>query len=119
MTVDGATTSDVFREYVRQVLVPSLRPGDVVIFDNLSSHKDAETLTLIEAAGATILPLPAYSPDLNPIEKMWSKIKTFLRAAKARTLEALWTAIDAALKTITPQDAEGWFRSCGYKTTQT
>lgn len=119
MTVDGATTAEVFREYVRHILVPSLRLGDVVIFDNLSSHKDAESLALIEAAGATPLPLPAYSPDLNPIEKMWSKIKTFLRAAKARTRDALGDAIDQALKTITPQDAHGWFTSCGYRTTQT
>ena len=116
MALDGATSADVFREYVRQVLVPSLRPGDVVIFDNLSAHKDADAVRLIRDSGATVLPLPAYSPDLNPIEKMWSKVKEFLRDAKARTFDTLLKAIAAALKTVTAQDAEGWFQSCGYTT---
>jgi transposase len=116
MAIDGATSAEVFREYVRQVLVPTLRPGDVVIFDNLSAHKDSDAANLIRAAGATALPLPAYSPDLNPIEKMWSKVKEFLRGAKARTFDTLLNAIAAALKTITAQDAQGWFQSCGYAT---
>jgi transposase len=116
MAIDGATSAEVFREYVRQVLVPALRPGDVVIFDNLSAHKDAEAAKLIRATGATALPLPAYSPDLNPIEKMWSKVKEFLRAAKARTFDTLLNAIAAALETVTAQDAQGWFQSCGYTT---
>ncbi len=114
MAIDGATTAEVFREYVRQVLVPTLRPGDLVVLDNLSAHKDREALQLIESAGAVVRFLPPYSPDLNPIEKMWSKVKEFLRAAKARTQEALLAAIAAALKTITPTDAKGWFTSCGY-----
>ena len=114
MTIEGATDTLVFREYVRQVLCPSLRPGDVVILDNLRPHKSAETLTLIEAAGASVRFLPAYSPDLNPIEKMWSKVKANLRAAEARTLPELETAIAAALQSVTAQDAEGWFQSCGY-----
>lgn len=119
MVVDGATTSDVFREYVRHVLVPTLKPGDIVILDNLMAHKDAEACSLIHAAHAKVLPLPAYSPDLNPIEKMWSKVKEFLRNAKARTQEALLNAIADALKTVTHQDALGWFRSCGYGLCQT
>lgn len=114
MTIEGATTADVFRAYVRHILVPTLQPGDIVILDNLSSHKNTDTLALIEETGATVKFLPAYSPDLNPIEKMWSKIKEFLRAAKARTLEALEEAIAKALATVSANDALGWFESCGY-----
>jgi len=114
MAIDGATSAEVFREYVRQVLVPTLRSGDIVIFDNLSAHKDSEAMDLIHAAGAMTLPLPAYSPDLNPIEKMWSKVKEFLRSAKARTFDALLKAIADALKIVTDQDTQGWFASCGY-----
>lgn len=118
MTVEGPTDRDVFREYVRLVLVPSLRPGDIVILDNLSAHGDSETQKLIESAQARLQFLPPYSPDLNPIEKMWSKIKAFLRDVKARTQEELCVAIGAALKTVTSQDAEGWFCSCGYTASQ-
>ena len=114
MTIAGATDTLVFREYVRHVLCPSLRPGDVVVMDNLRPHKSAETLALIEAAGASVRFLPAYSPDLNPIEKMWSKVKASLRSAEARSLPALEAAITAALQSVTSQDAEGWFHSCGY-----
>lgn len=116
MTIDGATTSEVFREYVRRILAPTLRPGDIVIFDNLSAHKDREALDLIHAAGAMTLPLPAYSPDFNPIEKMWSKVKESLRSAKARTQQTLDQAITTALDTVTHTDAKGWFASCGYTT---
>ena len=119
MAIEGATTAEVFREYVRHVLVPSLRSGDIVIFDNLSAHKDARAMDLIHAAGAMTLPLPAYSPDLNPIEKMWSKVKAFLRSVKARTFDALLDAIADALHTITPTDAKGWFSSCEYPASQT
>jgi len=118
MAVDGATDRDVFREYIRCVLAPMLRPGDIVVLDNLGAHKDAESLRLIEAAHAELRFLPPYSPDMNPIEKMWSKVKEFLRDAKARTKEELYNAIGLALKTVTPQDAEGWFRSCGYTACQ-
>ena len=118
MAVDGATDKDIFREYVRCFLVPTLRVGDIVVLDNLSAHKDKQTQDLIEQAGAELRFLPPYSPDLNPIEKMWSKVKTFLRAAKARTEEELYQAIGLALQTVTPQDAEGWFRSCGYTASQ-
>ena len=114
MTLDGATTSEAYREYVRRILVPNLRTGDIVIFDNLRPHHDSNALDLIHAAGAMTLPLPPYSPDLNPIEQMWSKIKAFLRKAKARTLDALNDAIADALKAITHQDAKGWFGECGY-----
>jgi transposase len=114
MTVGGATTTDVFGAYVRHVLVPFLRPGDVVVMDNLSPHKDAAVLSRIRATGATPVFLPAYSPDLNPIEKMWSKIKEFLRGAMARTEEALDRAVAAALGRVSASDALGWFASCGY-----
>lgn len=118
MAVDGATDKEVFREYVRCVLAPTLRPGDIVIVDNLAAHKDNETQALIQAAQAELRFLPPYSPDLNPIEKMWSKVKAFLRGAKARTQEELYETIGAALGTVTPQDAEGWFESCGYTASQ-
>ena len=114
MAVDGSTDIEVFRAYVLQVLFPSLRPGDLVIMDNLSPHKNSQAIELIEKAGAKVLFLPAYSPDLNPIEKMWSKIKEYLRAAEARTHDALIVAIGEALAKITPQDAMNWFASCGY-----
>jgi transposase len=114
MVVNDATDRDIFREYVRMVLVPSLRHGDIVVLDNLAAHDDEEVRRLIEAVHARLLFLPPYSPDLNPIEKMWSKVKAFLRDAKARTKNELYEAIGAALKTVTPQDAEGWFSSCGY-----
>lgn len=116
MVIDGATAADVFREYVGHVLLPTLRPGDIVVLDNLSAHKDTQAIELIKSAGAEVLFLPPYSPDLNPIEKMWSKVKEFLRSAKARTFEALMEAIASALKTITAQDAVAWFQSCGYGT---
>ena len=116
MAIDGATSAEVFREYVRQILAPTLRPGDIVVLDNLSAHKDKEAIATINSAGAKVWFLPPYSPDFNPIERMWSKIKEFLRAAKARTFDALLTAIANALKTITAQDAQGWFESCGYTT---
>ena len=118
MTLDGAQTTEAYREYVRQILVPRLRSGDIVIFDNLSAHHDQKALDMIHAAGAMTLPLPAYSPDLNPIEKMWSKIKAYLRKVKARTLDALQEAIKNALQAVTHSDAVGWFASCGYTNSQ-
>jgi transposase len=114
MTIDGATDTDVFQTYVQHFLVPTLKPGDLVILDNLPAHKNIGTLNLIVQAGALVRFLPAYSPDLNPIEKMWSKVKEFLRAAKARTQEALWDAIASAFASVTAADAIGWFASCGY-----
>ena len=117
LVIEGATDADVFEAYVRQVLVPTLRAGDCVIMDNLAPHKTPAVQALITAAGATIRWLPAYSPDLNPIEKMWSKVKEFLRSAKARSSDALQAAIAQALESITPNDAAHWFASCGYTIT--
>ena len=114
MTIDGAADTEVFQAYVRSVLCPTLRAGDVVIMDNLSPHKSEPTLSLMAQAGAQILFLPAYSPDLNPIEKMWSKVKTCLRSAEARTEATLIQAIGSALQSVTRQDAINWFASCGY-----
>jgi transposase len=114
MTLDGATDTEAFLVYVREVLCPTLQPGDIVVMDNLTPHKSEPTLTLIREKGAEVLFLPAYSPDLNPIEKMWSKVKGFLRSAEARTQEALLAAIRAALASVTPKDAMNWFASCGY-----
>jgi transposase len=114
MTIEGATDTEVFRTFVREVLCPTLSAGDIVIMDNLSPHKSEPTLALIKAAGASVLFLPAYSPDFNPIEKMWSKVKASLRSAEARTLAALQEAIAAALAKVTAQDARNWFVSCGY-----
>jgi transposase len=114
MTIEGATDTEVFRAYVTRVLCPTLRPGDLVIMDNLTPHKSEPTLQLITAAGAEVLFLPAYSPDFNPIEKMWSKVKALLRSAEARTPEDLVAAVGAALAQVTPKDALGWFGSCGY-----
>ena len=114
LAIEGATDTEVFQVYVRQVLCPTLRPGDIVVMDNLSPHKHDATLTLIEQAGAKVAFLPAYSPDLNPIELMWSKVKQFLRSAEARTWEALVAAIATALASVTSQDAAHWFAHCGY-----
>ena len=114
MTIEGATDTEVFRTYVDAVLCPSLKAGDIVIMDNLNPHKSAPTLELITRLGAEVIFLPPYSPDLNPIEKMWSKLKADLRSAEARTPEELEHAIGAALEKVTPNDARGWFVSCGY-----
>ena len=118
MVVDGATTKDIFKAYVQHILLPTLNAGDIVVLDNLSAHKNQEIRDLIESAGAELWFLPPYSPDLNPIEKMWSKIKAILRTLKARTEEALVKAIAKALEAITAKDAEGWFKSCGYVNTK-
>jgi transposase len=114
MTIEGATNTEVFYAYVREVLVPSLRLGDIVVMDNLGAHKNERTIALIEAAGAEVRFLPAYPPDLNPIEMMWSKVKALLRNAQARTHPDLLLAIASALSAVTPQDALGWFAACGY-----
>ncbi len=114
MTVAGAVDGAVFKAYVEQVLAPTLLKGDVVIMDNLGAHKVKGIREAIEARGAKVICLPPYSPDLNPIEKCWSKIKTYLRAAKARTRQALEQALKEALPLVTEKDAQGWFVSCGY-----
>ncbi len=114
MTIDGATDAEVFRVYVEQVLRPTLRPGDIVIMDNLRAHKAAGIREALEQTGARLQYLPPYSPDLSPIERCWSTLKTALRPAKARTREALDQALAHALATITVSDARSWFHYCGY-----
>jgi transposase len=112
--LDGAVNAAAFEAFVEQVLVPELRPGDMVILDNLSSHKRARTRELIEAAGARLEFLPPYSPDLNPIEMVFAKIKQGLRSLGCRTREALWDSIQPVLDAVTPTDAAHCFRHCGY-----
>ena len=114
MTIESPTDGDVFLAYLEQVLCPQLQPGQVVIMDNLSAHKVQGVREQIEARGARLIYLPAYSPDFNPIEQAWSKIKQSLRSAKARTLEALESAIAAALAAVTAENALAWFSHCGY-----
>jgi transposase len=114
LAVEGATDAPVMRAFVRHALVPTLRPGQVVVLDNLSVHRDAEVRRLVEAAGCRLLFLPPYSPDLNPIEPAWSKLKALLRGVGARTTEALHAALTALVDAITPADARGYFRHCGY-----
>lgn len=114
MTIEGATNTEVFHAYVREILVPALREGDIVVMDNLGAHKNERTIDVIKQAGAQVRFLPAYSPDLNPIEMMWSKVKSLLRKAQARTHDDLLAAIAAALRAVTAQDALGWFVACGY-----
>lgn len=114
MVVEGATTTEVFDAYVEQVLVPWLRPGQIVILDNLSAHTGPTVRELIEAAGCQVRFLPAYSPDFSPIEWAFSKLKAGLRTAMARTREALEQTIAAGLDQITSDDAHGWFFGCGY-----
>ncbi len=119
MTIPSATDGDVFLAYVEQVLCPALKPGQVVVMDNLSAHKVSGVRDRIEQAGATLLYLPPYSPDFNPIEQAWSKIKQLLRSAKARTAEALDHAVTQAIAAVTAQNATAWFHHCGYQDTVT
>lgn len=114
MTVSGATESEVFLTFMREVLAPTLEPGDIVVWDNLGAHRSQAVRAVVEAQGARLLFLPPYSPDMNPIEQCWSKIKTALLAAKARTREALKAVIKLALTTITESDAQAWFNHCSY-----
>jgi transposase len=114
MTIEEATDTEIFLAYLDHVLCPQLRPGDVVVMDNLSSHKVKGVRERIEAAGAELLYLPPYSPDLNPIEKAWSKLKLLLRSAKARTKDVLDQAITDLLPLITHDNARAWFRCSGY-----
>jgi transposase len=114
LVVAGAVDRPLFEAFVDRLLVPSLRPGQVVVWDNLSVHKGERARTLIEAAGCHLLFLPPYSPDFNPIEPAFSALKADLRRAEARTREALLPAIAAGLEAITPADARGFFAHCGY-----
>jgi len=112
--VDGAVNGDIFEAFVEQVLVPTLHPGDVVVMDNLSSHKRARTRELIESSGAELVFLPPYAPDLNPIEMVFSKIKQLLRGLACRTRDTLWSAMQSVLDRVSPSDAINCFKHCGY-----
>jgi transposase len=117
LAVEGPTTKAVFEAYLEQVLAPSLGPGQVVVMDNLSSHKGSRVRELVEARGCELIYLPAYSPDLNPIEEAFSKLKALLRKAGARTREALLEAMGRALEAVTANDARGFFEHRGYRAT--
>ncbi len=114
MSFEGAVNGDIFRVFVQQVLAPTLCEGDVVVMDNLPSHKVKGIEEAVESRGATLVYLPPYSPDFSPIEECWSKMKASLRKIKARTLEALDDAIVDAFEQVTTSDSAGWFRHCGY-----
>ena len=114
MVLDGAMDGEMFEAYVRTLLAPCLIPGDIVIMDNLPAHKGVGAQQAIEAAGATLLFLPAYSPDFNPIENAFSKLKTALRKATARTVDDLWRVIGEAIDTFTPNECQNYFVACGY-----
>jgi len=114
MTIEGGVNGDAFLTYVRDVLVPTLKPGQVVVMDNVSTHKVPGILDAIQAAGCTVWFLPPYSPQFNPIELCWNKFKYLLRRAAARTTDAINAAVGAIADKITPADAHAWFNHCGY-----
>jgi transposase len=114
LAVEGAVDAEVFNAYAERVLGPRLRPGDVVVLDNLTAHRASRIEEVAEARGAQVLWLAPYSPDFNPIEQCWSKIKTYLRGAKARTAGALDEALSQAIRLVTKSDIRGWFKHCGY-----
>lgn len=117
MVTDGPMDGEMFLAYVRNFLCPTLGPRDIVILDNLSSHKVTGVESAIVATGATLLYLPTYSPDFNPIEKFFSKLKALLRKAARRSVDALWKEIGAVLDTVTPHECRNFFNSCGYVST--
>jgi transposase len=110
----GATDGEVFRIFVERVLLPELKRGDTVVWDNLTAHKVAGVAEVLQAAGVRLYYLPPYSPDYNPMEPAWSKIKSLLRAAGARTRAHLQRALEAALAQVSAQDSRAWFKHCGY-----
>lgn len=114
MVLDGPINRAIFTEYVRQVLIPVLKTGEIVIMDNLASHKGEEIRTLIEATGAELRYLPPYSPDFNPIENAFAKLKSGLRSAAARTIEGVWSTIGGLIPTFTPQECANYFAAAGY-----
>jgi len=116
MAIEGATDAEVFETYIEHFLAPSLSKGQVVVMDKLGAHRTKKVRELIEGRGAELVFLPSYSPDLNPIEEAFSKIKSILRKVGARTKEALVETIAEAFRAVTPQDARGWFSHCGYET---
>ena len=117
MVIDGALTGELFAAYAEQVLAAELRRGDLVVMDNLQCHKRAEAVRAIESAGATVAYLPPYSPDLNPIENAFSKLKGLVRSAGERTVERLWDLLGRSLDAFTPQECRNYFRHCGYDAT--
>jgi transposase len=114
LVFEGSLNGKLFKEYVSKILIPTLQEGDIVIMDNLKSHKVKGIASIIQAAGANVVYLPPYSPDLNPIEMMWSKIKAQLRKTKARTKQLLEDAIAEAFDLVSPADISGWFAKDGY-----
>jgi transposase len=118
LAFEGATDQQAFRTYVKEVLVPEIQEGDVVVWDNLRVHQDVEVIAALEAAGARVVPLPPYSPDLSPIEEMFSKVKELLRTLAARTVTAVMEALGIALKLVTPEDILGWFQDRAAYATQ-
>jgi transposase len=117
LVVDGAMTSELFLAYVERVLIPELRPGDVVVLDNLNCHTQKAVRQALEAAGCRVEYLPAYSPDLNPIEMAFSKLKRLLRKAAERTVEGLWATLGRLLDHFSPQECRNYIRHCGYAAT--
>lgn len=117
MVLDGPMNGAAFLAYVQQVLVPELKPGDIVIMDNLSAHKGSQVRDVIEAAGARLLYLPPYSPDFNPIENAFAKLKALLRKAAARTKDQLWSIIGHLLDTYQPAECANYLNHCGYGAT--
>jgi len=117
MVIDGAINGDFFCAYIHQVLVPELRAGDIVVLDNLSSHKRVEARQAIEAAGARVVFLPPYSPDFNPIENAFAKLKQLVRSAAKRTIEELWSFLGQAINAFAASECLSYFRHCGYAAT--
>ena len=113
-TFSGGTTVEHFKQYLKDILLPQLNSNSVLVMDNMKSHHAKTVKDLLDSSGVRYIYLPPYSPDLNPIEKLWSKVKAFLRKFKARTLDTLTNAIQHAFQTVSPSDCSGWFRSCGY-----
>lgn len=114
MNIEAGTSCNVFRAFVEQQLVPELKPGDVVVMDNLSAHRDKAAVDAIKAVGANVLFLPPYSPEFNPIEKLWAKLKTLVRRDQTDTREEFDDALARAMTAVTTEDILGWFRHCGY-----
>jgi transposase len=117
MLLDGPVNAETFAGYIEDCLLPALEPGEILILDNLPAHKSTRITQAVEVAGCILVYLPPYSPDLNPIENMWSKVKASLRKASARTFEALLDGVAEALRAITLEDCDGYFEHCGYSDT--
>ena len=119
MNIEAGTSSNVFRAFIQHELVPRLKPGDCVVMDNLSAHRDAASLQFIKDTGATVLFLPPYSPEFNPIEKLWSKLKEHVRRLPTDSRDLFDHAVASAMDSIASSDLIGWFRHCGYDISST